>query len=223
MYQSWTHLLFLHWRWDAADIQRRLPPGLTVDTFDGTAWVGVVPFFMRNIRPRFLPCVPWISNFLEVNVRTYVHDDNGRPGVWFFSLDCNQPTAVWTARTFFHLPYHHSRMSARIAKDGTVDYTNHRRGDRVASSFRYTISPDSALAEPGTLEFFLVERYWLFASSPRGIRRGQVHHSPYPVAQAQAPVFDTRLLELNGFEHPADKPDHVCGSAAVNVLIYPLI
>jgi uncharacterized protein YqjF (DUF2071 family) len=113
-------------------------------------------------------------------------------------------------------------MSARLAKEGTVDYTNHRRGDRVASSFRYTISPDSALAEPGTLEFFLVERYLLFANSPRGLRRGQVHHSPYPVAPAEAPILDTRLLALNGFEQPARMPDHVCGSRVVNVLIYPL-
>jgi uncharacterized protein YqjF (DUF2071 family) len=222
MHQSWKHLLFLHWRWDPADIQRRLPAGLTVDTFDGSAWMGIVPFFMRDIRPRYLPCVPWISNFLEVNVRTYVHDDLGRPGVWFFSLDCNQPAAVWTARTFFHLPYQHSKMSARVAGERTIDYTNHRRGDKVASSFRYTISPDSALAEPGTLEFFLVERYLLFANSPQGIRRGQVHHSPYPVAQAEAPILDTRLLELNGFEQPSRKPDHLCGSPAVNVLIYPL-
>jgi uncharacterized protein YqjF (DUF2071 family) len=222
MYQSWTHLLFLHWRWDPADIQRRLPPGLTVDTFDDSAWIGLVPFFMRNIRPRFLPSVPWISNFLEVNVRTYVHDESGRPGVWFFSLDCNQPAAVWTARTFFYLPYFHSRMRAKIAEDRTVDYTNHRRGDAMASSFRYTISPDSALAEPGTLEFFLVERYWLFASTPRGIRCGQVHHTPYPVARAEASVFDARLLELNGFEPLAGNPDHVCGSPRVNVLIYPL-
>ncbi|OAI58122.1 hypothetical protein AYO49_01310 [Verrucomicrobiaceae bacterium SCGC AG-212-N21] len=222
MYQSWTHLLFLHWRWDAADLQKRLPPGLTVDTFDGSAWLGVVPFFMRNIRPRFVPSMPWFSNFLEKNVRTYVHDEQGRPGVWFFSLDCNQPFAVWTARTFFHLPYQHSRMKARIADEWTVHYTNHRHGDTVASAFRYTLSKETTLAEPGTLEFFLVERYLLFASSPQGLRIGRVYHPPYPIARAEATEFDTRILKLNDFSEPGTPPDHVCGSPGVNVLIYPL-
>ena len=222
MYQSWTHLLFLHWRWDAEDIQVRLPKGLTVDTFDGSAWIGVVPFYMRNIRPRFLPCVPWISNFLELNVRTYVHDENGRPGVWFFSLDCNQPFAVWIARTFFHLPYHHSRMTAQLTGGNTVDYSNHRLGDDAKSAFRYTLSPDATLAEPGTLEFFLVERYLLFSNTPRGVRCGQVHHNPYPMAKATAEAFDTRVLALNDFTPPARPPDHVCGSHGVNVVIYPL-
>ncbi len=222
MFQSWTHLLFLHWRWDAADLQRRLPAGLTVDAFDGAAWLGIVPFYMRNIRPRFLPCVPWISNFLELNVRTYVHDDQGRPGVWFFSLDCNQPVAVWTARTFFHLPYQHARMTARLTGDRTVDYTNRRSGDGVTSSFRYTLAPETSPAEPGTLEFFLVERYYLFANTPRGLKSGQVHHLPYPVARAALDHFDTRVLTLDGFTPPPTPPDHICASPGVDVRIYPL-
>jgi uncharacterized protein YqjF (DUF2071 family) len=120
MHQRWESLLFLHWRWDAAEIQRTLPPGLFVDTFQGDAWLAIVPFYMRGIRPRFCPPVPGISDFLELNVRTYVHDEQGRPGVWFYSLDCNQPLAVWTARTFFHLPYQHARMWAEIS-DGCID------------------------------------------------------------------------------------------------------
>jgi uncharacterized protein YqjF (DUF2071 family) len=222
MYQSWQHLLFLHWRWDAADIQRRLPTGLTVDTFDGSAWVAIVPFYMRNIRPRFLPPLPWISYCLEVNVRTYVYDELGRPGVWFFSLDCNQPVAVWAARSFFHLPYYHSKMSARAGEHGAIDYSCHRRSDSAASSFCYKISPATAPAEPGTLEFFLVERYLLFSATPGGIRAGQVHHCPYPLGQAEAPVFDIRLLALNGLQEPERNPDHVCGSPRVDVCIYPL-
>lgn len=222
MFQTWSELLFLHWRWDPKDIQQRLPAGLTVDTFDGSAWLGIVPFFMKNIRPRFCPCVPWISNFLELNVRTYVFDEQGRPGVWFFSLDCNQPVAVWTARTFFHLPYQHSRMSARIPAPRTVDYSNHRKGDTEASSFRYTLSTATAAAQPGTLDFFLVERYLLFTDTPRGLRCGQVHHVPYPVAAADVAQSDTRLLQLNGFTRPAHPPDHICGSPGVDVRIYAL-
>ena len=110
LYQSWKELLFLHWRIDPAVIQATLPPGLTVDTFEGDAYLGIVPFCMCNIRPRFLPVVPGISNFLEMNVRTYVHDEEGRPGVWFYSLDANQKLAVRVARKFFNLPYFDAKM-----------------------------------------------------------------------------------------------------------------
>lgn len=222
MFQTWSQLLFLHWRWDAEAIQRTLPAGLTVDTFDGSAWLGIVPFFMRNIRPRFCPCVPWVSNFLELNVRTYVFDANGRPGVWFYSLDCNQPVAVWTARTFFHLPYQHSRMNALIPSAGMVDYTNHRKGDKKPSRFCYTLSKETMEAQPGSLEFFLVERYLLHSSTPRGLRCGQVHHAPYQVAKADMSAWDTRVLHLNGFTEPSRAPDHVCGSPGVDVSIFAL-
>src|SRR5438105_3699987 len=88
MYHTWRDLLFLHWRVEPERIQRTLPPGLFVDTYDGAAWVGVVPFFMRNIRPWWLPCIPGLSNFMELNLRTYVYDAAGTPGVWFYALDC---------------------------------------------------------------------------------------------------------------------------------------
>ena len=112
MYQRWSELLFLHWRWEVEDLQRRLPEGLHVDLHEGEAWLGVVPFFMDRVRPRFLPAVPWVSWFRELNVRTYVHDDEGRPGVWFFSLDCEQPVAVRLARWLFRLPYFDAAMKA---------------------------------------------------------------------------------------------------------------
>ena len=222
MHQTWSHLLFLHWKWDPAEIQKRLPPGLHVDTFDGDAWVGIVPFYMRNIRPRYLPAVPWVSNFLELNIRTYVHDDQGRPGVWFFSLDCNQPLAVWTAQTFFHLPYKHARMTASRSGDGRIEYHCSRQGSGQASEFTYELASDTRLAEPGTLDFFLAERYLLFANTPRGIRRGQVHHVPYPLAHVTVPQWDDRLLSITGFQSPGRDPDHIVGSPGVDVLVYPL-
>jgi uncharacterized protein len=111
MYQQWRDLLFLHWEYSTATIQATLPDGLYVDTFDGKAYLGVVPFFMRNIRPRYLPTVPGISNFMELNLRTYVHDREGVPGVWFYSLDANQHLAVKIARRFFHLPYVFAHMN----------------------------------------------------------------------------------------------------------------
>ena len=105
MYQKWRDLLFLHWEFDPQVIQETLPAGLHVDTYQGRAYLGLVPFYMKDIRPRFCPCIPGISNFLEMNLRTYVFDSTGRPGVWFYSLDANQWLAVRIARRFFHLPY----------------------------------------------------------------------------------------------------------------------
>ena len=120
MKQEWSHLLFLHWEMDPAIIQEQLPPGLTVDTYDGKAYLGVVPFHMDNVRPSFCPTVPGLSWFLELNLRTYVHDENGVPGVWFFALDCDQWLAVKLARGLFHLPYQHASMES-YQHEGTLN------------------------------------------------------------------------------------------------------
>ncbi|MFC5456647.1 YqjF family protein [Prosthecobacter fluviatilis] len=221
MSQRWESLLFLHWRWDAAEIQSTLPPGLFVDTFQGDAWLAIVPFYMCGIRPRFCPPVRGISDFLELNVRTYVHDEQGRPGVWFYSLDCNQRLAVWTARTFFHLPYQNARMSAQV-RDGCIDYRCQRGGEPAASHFRYRIAAESQIAEPGSLAFFLAERYLLFAQTPRGIRCGQVHHTPYALAEASLEAWDAKPLLQAGFTDPRRPPDHIIGSSGVDVAVYPL-
>lgn len=222
MTQTWGELLFLHWKYDAEVVQATLPKGLKVDTHDGAAWLGVVPFYMRKVRPRFLPSVPWISFFLELNVRTYVRDEQGRPGVWFYSLDCNQPLAVWTARTFFHLPYQHAAMKAVKAEDGTVRYHCRRRGHREAAQYEYRLDEAATTVEPGTLEFYLVERYLLFADSPVGLRSGRVHHVPYPVSNVRLDKWSTTPLLQAGFADPGREPDHVCGSRGVDVRIYGL-
>ena len=222
MHQRWEDLLFLHWAWDPAEIQKRLPPGLTVDTFDGKAWIAIVPFAMRGIRPRFCPPVPGISDFLEMNLRTYVHDDEGRPGVWFDSLECDQSLAVWTARTVFHLPYQHAKMSATKSADGMIHYRSQRRGDAHRSEFRYRLKAGTRMAKPGTLEFFLAERYLLFSQSPSGLRMGRVHHSPYPLAEVELESWDADLFRLNGYPVPIRAPDHVIGSPGVVVTVYPL-
>jgi len=125
MRQRWADLLFLHWRVPVEVVVERLPEGLHVDVFDGSAWLGVVPFFMDRVRPVLLPPVPGISWFMELNVRTYVHDDYGNPGVWFFSLDCNQPLAVEIARRAFHLPYEHAAMQA-VRSAGRIYYACRR-------------------------------------------------------------------------------------------------
>ncbi len=226
MYQSWQELLFLHWDVDAALVQATLPPGLTVDTFDGRAWVGVVPFFMRRIRPCWSPPVPGISNFQELNCRTYVVDRLGTPGVWFYSLDTDSRLAVWWARRFFHLPYHHARMSHEWDQQtGRVEFRSHRRGTppNCASRFSYGPDGDPSVTEPGTLEFFLVERYVLFADAGDGrLMQGLVHHPPYEVSPADVEAFDDSLLGLNGVPRSGTRPAHALMSRGVDVDVFPL-
>jgi uncharacterized protein len=219
MYQRWSDLLFLHWKWDAQDLQRRLPPGLFVDTHEGHAWLGIVPFYMQRVRPRFLPAVPGLSWFLELNVRTYVFDEHGTPGVWFFSLDCDQPLAVRIARAGFGLPYFDARMSAEKEPSSLIQYRCQRDGEATISAIDYQLAPTTNLAEPGTLEFFLAERYALFANTPRGLRIGYVEHKPYPLAQANVPRWDAATAQWNGFELITRLPDHIISSPGVDVRI----
>ena len=227
MHQSWNDLLFLHWYIEPAVIQQLLPAGLFVDCFDGNAFLGVVPFFMKNIRFRGTPLLPWLSNFMELNVRTYVFDEMGRPGVWFISLDCNQPLAVWAARTLFHLPYQHASMQASLRNGQTIDYHSQRSTHREAgasSRFTYSLQTNVAYAQPGTLEFFLTERYLLFAVNRRKqILRGQVHHTPYPLCNAEVLHAETDLLELNGLPSIQRPFDHAIGSQGVNVEVFALV
>lgn len=177
-YQRWTDLLFAHWEVDPALVQTTLPPGLFADMFHGRAFVGIVPFFMERVRPAWLPSFPWISWFMELNVRTYVHDENGEPGVWFHSLDCNQPVAVALARRVFHLPYFHARMTARRPGDRITYQCARRCGDAAESRFEWSRAHHGTVAQPGSLDFFLTERYRLFAKDSEGaLHSGRVHHA----------------------------------------------
>ena len=221
MYQSWNNLLFLHWEFEPEIIQRTLPAGLNVDTFDGKAYLGIVPFYMNWIRPRYLPAFPWISFFLETNLRTYVYDNYGNSGVWFYSLDCNQPIAVWTARTFFKLPYEHAAMNACI-NGQRVDYSLTRRGQAEEARFIYEPAGDPFEAKEETLEFFLAERYLLYANTKNGLATGRVHHSPYPLQYGSVAQWDNTLISLAGFDSPARPPDNILMSTGVDVRVYPL-
>jgi uncharacterized protein len=226
MYQSWRELLFLHWRFPAATIQALLPRGLTVDVCDGHAWVGVVPFLMRNIRPRWSPSIPGISNFPELNLRTYAVDVHGTPGVWFLSLDASRRLAVWWGRTFFHLPYRFARMKAAVDEGSRhVAFQSERHNAPPSLTCRYEYRPAGGdrCAEPGSFEFFLIERYILFASSPSGtLFSGQVHHSPYEISDVELRHWDEHLLELAGLPLPGRRPDHAVVSKGVDVDVFRL-
>ena len=220
MAQRWEHLLFLHWSFDPATVQRTLPSGLSVDTYQDRAWMGVVPFRMRNVRPTALPFLS--SNFLELNLRTYVKDSRGVPGVWFYSLDANNPMAVWTARLFFGLPYQHAEMHVESSSE-EMRYSSRRGGSAKVQEYQFRPSDELGEAKPGSLEFFLIERYRLFSLRGDQILTGRVYHSPYQLRKATVTRFDNYLFELDGFEPPAEPPDSVLYSARVDVTIYPVV
>lgn len=220
MYMRWEQLLFLHWACDPAEIQQTLPPGLFVDTHDSRAWLAVVPFFMRDVRAAGVPPVPWVSDFLELNVRTYVYDAHGVPGVWFYSLDCDQPLAVEAARMAFHLNYRHAEMEASV-DHGTeeVVYRARRRDSARESRFRYRATGRPRQAAPESLDFFLVERYVLFAYDASRERLGsaRVSHAPYELVDADTPEYDDVMLQLNGFAPRDRAPDHRCAARTLEV------
>ncbi len=227
MLQKWRDLLFLHWPYDPTLVQTFLPPGLFVDTFDDVAYMGVVPFFMVDVRPFMLPPTIFYSNFPELNFRTYVHDAEGNPGVWFFSLDAANWLAVEAARRFFYLPYFHAEMSGgRDPESGEVDYYSKRVGTDPSQACEFVYAPASDLrpAEPDTFEFFLLERYLLFAWSEKQqqLYRGQVYHTPYPACDVDLIEYNDNLFEINGLAKPGVPPIHAIMSPGVDVEIFSL-
>jgi hypothetical protein len=220
MYQRWEHLLFLHWAVDREVIQRTLPPGLHADTFDDAGWLGIVPFAMRDVRPAGLPAIGPVSNFLELNVRTYVHDERGVPGVWFYSLDCNQPIAVLIAQMLFRLPYRHAAMRAEFAE--TIVYESTRRGTDTAARYVWQPRGEGRRAAAGSLEFFLLERYHLYAARGKNLYRGTVAHPPYAFRKAGLREFSTIPATLEGLPDLHPQPGHVCHADGVDVRILAL-
>lgn len=214
MSQRWSDLLFAHWPVAAEQIARLLPPGLTVDTFDGFAWVGVVPFWMDQVRTRTAGdsriAVPSAHSFAELNLRTYVRSTaTGLSGVFFFSLDASSALAVFGARTIFQLPYYLASMQRRVQSDGTIDYTSRRLittgSVRFQAQYR-GLGKLSAPSLPGTLEHFLTERYCLFTPFGGGLLVGHIHHLPWPLEQAEAEIQINELPAAHGITLPRCSP-----------------
>ena len=206
MTQTWHDLLFAHWPIDAATMRAKVPAGLDLDLFDGRAWIGVVPFHMTNVAPRGVPALPWVSAFPELNVRTYVRAGD-KPGVYFFSLDAANSLAVATARTLFHLPYYTAAMRVEVGGEN-VRYESHRRGDdRAVLRGEYEpVSPISPPA-PASLEYFLTERYCLYAvDSTNGLHRLEIHHPPWPLQEARATFTANGMAEAAGLHLPTEDP-----------------
>jgi uncharacterized protein YqjF (DUF2071 family) len=208
MAQSWHDLLFAHWRVDAALLRSKIPAALHIDTFEGQAWIAVVPFRMSGVRFRGTPALPRLSAFPELNVRTYVVA-NGKPGVWFFSLDARNPMAVAIARVWFHLPYFRARMKCNESR-GTIHYRSertHRGAAPGALDVNYRATSEVFESQSGTLEHFLTERYCLYASDRDGrIYRGEIHHPPWQLQVAEAEFRIDSMTEAARISLPLHQP-----------------
>lgn len=222
MKQRWSRLLFLHWSVDPELLKPLVPHGLHLDLHEGKAWLGIVPFLMERVRPVLLPAVPGLSWFLELNVRIYVHDESGQPGVWFLSLDCNQPVAVELARKLFLLPYKHARMRCG-GERARSRYRCLRKGETEEAAYEYGPAGEAREAAPGTLEFFLLERYVLFSSGRNGrLYHGRVFHAPYRWAPAKCSLWSTLPVKWNGLPEPHGPPGSLLWVEQVDVEIFPL-
>ena len=194
--QTWYHLLFAHWRVEARKLAALLPAPLELDLFEGEAWVGVVPFGMKRVAPRRVPVLPWISKFLELNVRTYVRHA-GKPGVYFFSLDAANPLAVEIARRWYGLNYLRARMELR-EREGWIEYSSERRdprGNAARLEVRYRPEGLPFRAERGSLESFLTDRFRLFTARDGVAQCAEIHHGPWPLQRARA-EFGTNTMAI---------------------------
>jgi uncharacterized protein YqjF (DUF2071 family) len=223
MHQNWGKLLFMHWALPVEALRPLVPEPLTIDTHGGEAWIGVVPFTMWDVRPSFTPAIPGLSEMHEMNVRTYVHYE-GVPGVWFMSMDCNSALAVWGARRFFFLPYYNAEMG--LDEQGqTINYFSRRTHRGVTpAEFRasYTYGEAMPHVEPESLDFFLTERYCLYAEHEGDIYRCRIHHQRWPLRRAEATVQHSSLLEALGLPTPASAP-LLHYANAIEVDIWPLV
>jgi uncharacterized protein YqjF (DUF2071 family) len=222
MKQEWHDLLFAHWTVPVEVLRRLIPRALEIDTFGGQAWLGVVPFRISGVRMHGAPAVPGFSQFPELNVRTYVVRD-GKPGVWFFSLDAANAFAVWGARILFHLPYFSAAMSC--AEDaGWISYQSQRKDRRgLAASLRarYRAIGEVFHAQPGSIEHFLAERYCLYTADEKGrIIRCEIHHPPWPQQLAEAALQENTMADAAGITITDRKPELLHSSRRQEVVVW---
>jgi uncharacterized protein YqjF (DUF2071 family) len=222
MHQTWGKLLFMHWRIDEKSLRTLIPDALTIDTFDGSAWIAVTPFTMWDIRalPPFLPAVPGFSSMHELNVRTYVYLDD-QPGVWFFSLDCNSATATFGARTLYYLPYFNAEIELK-EENSEIDYSL-LRSEAPAAELHASWKTGEALemSDPGTIEFFLTERYCLYSEHKDQLYRARIHHQPWTLRKASLTSLQSTMIESHGLPTPDGEP-LLHYSEEISVDIWPI-
>ncbi|HKO37106.1 MAG TPA: DUF2071 domain-containing protein [Solirubrobacterales bacterium] len=223
MGQTWVNLLFAHWRVPEEALRPVVPPELPIDTHDGSAWVGMTPFYVRGLRLRGTLPAPLLSTFPELNVRTYVSVD-GKPGIYFLSLDADSRTAVAAARRSYRLPYFRSRIEARQDKEGTIGYDLLRTSDDGPPAYfkaRYGKRGEELPIRDGSLERWLAERYCLYTLDGAGrIQRGDIHHPPWPLHEGWADIETNTMAMPFGIELGDEPLLHF--SPRQDVVIWPL-
>jgi uncharacterized protein len=216
----WRDLAFLHWPVDADLVQPLVPQPLDLEVFEGQAWVGITPFRMTGVRPRWVPSLPYLSAFPELNVRTYV-TAGGKPGVWFFSLDAGSRVAVRVARWAFGLPYYAAHMSLE-AMNGQIEYDSIRAHPGAPAAIfrgRYGPTGEPGRSRPGTLEHWLTERYCLYADRKGAIHRAEIHHPPWPLQPGGAELHSNTMARAAGIELPPRAP-HVTFARRLDVVAW---
>ena len=227
MKQDWKNLLFLHWSIPVKTIRQHIPEELEIETYNNSAWIGIIPFQMRNLRPSFLFPIPPISNFTEINLRTYVKDKYNRKGVWFFSLDTQNPFGNWLAQSFFHLNY-------RFAQ--TEFSTTHTQSNTCKFSFPNTQYPEQTLSwehtedtfmpskSPESLECFLTERYRLFSynHNKNTLLTGTLSHDRYRLNRPKLLKYSTDLFASNEIEFTNIHPESILACRETKVDVYPI-
>ncbi|GIJ69824.1 YqjF family protein [Virgisporangium ochraceum] len=217
MYQSWLDLTFLHWRYPADVVQRLLPPGLTVQEFDGSAWIGLVPFTMSGVRFPGVPALPWMSRFPETNVRTYVTGPDGSQGIWFFSLDATRLPAVLVGRTTYRLPYVWSRMRVQ-ATPGRFRYTSARRWPGPRGARCDAVVARGPAIEPGALEYFLTYRFQLYSVIRGRLVQALAAHGPWPLFGGTLESLSENVIAAGGLPAPEGEPlVHTSPGVAVRI------
>ena len=209
MSQLWRNLTFLHWRYEAETIGRTLPAGLTLDTFDGSAWVGLVPFVLAGVQPFGFPALPWISEFPETNVRTYVRGADGERGVWFFTLEADRLAAVMLARSWYHLPYRWAAMQVE-RHESLVQYQSQRNPWFGQGTTEIAIETGCTM-ETGDLDDFLTARFRLYAAAKGRIAYARIAHEPWPLRRAVVKTLHETLMQNSGVPAPKGDPlVHYC-------------
>lgn len=219
MVQLWHDLLFAHWPISPEIMRQRVPPELPLDLYQDQAWIGIIPFHMSNVRPRWIPPLPELSRFPEMNVRTYVTLDD-KPGVYFFSLDAGNLPAVWAARALYYLPYFYAAM--QVAVEGhKVTYSSRRSQRNVEFTAQYRPITPPQLRQRDTLEYWLTERYCLYTVHRRRVYRGNIHHVPWPLQDAEAEIQANTMAAAAAISLPSCSP-LLHFSRLQEVLIWPL-